>query len=809
MEHGVIRFEGFELDPGTRTLKRDGQAVTIKPKTFDLLVYLAQHPHKVVSKDELLAAVWPNSFVDESNLSQHVFLLRKALAAGGQGDGVVKTVPGKGYQFTAVVDAAPPEPGPGLQHSSGDRVVVHAVQSTTRLEVAEGEDDGVLPLGGNLPTAGNLQGAKLETKLLAAGWAWPRKAALGWGAAAGLGLLGLGAWFGWTRMHARAGSHVQVVIADFENSTGDATFDHTLNKVVQIDLQQSPYFTVIGEGRLRTALGLMGRKPGAAITGEDVREACRRLNAQVYLTPAIAAIGSRYLVTMSANACADGSTVGARKEEADSKSGVLRAVEEATSGIRKDVGESRASIKQFDKPLYLEKTSSLEALQAYSEATRQGGAGKFDDAARLYEQAIGLDPNFAIAYADVSSMYFNMGDSDKARQNISTAYGMRDTVNARERLYITYRYHESVTGDLHAMRDTLQLWADTYPEDNLVMANLANHLTWIGQYRESAQAAEKSIQMNTAIGAPLNGIGLEIAARAFKHLGEYDKALEYYRMAVEHKVDSPGIHAIALQIAALRHDQKEVERQIEWSRGTSAEAQTLQGAGMAALADGHARDSERLFAQATAAARRDHVEADMAVIDAYRTRILAEMGLTARAKELMDAFTAGDTYMDQLYAMAELGDGGRAKAIALERQKAAPQDTLLNVEYVPSVLAALELRAGKASDAVEQLRAAEAYELRDPTIAYLRGQAYLAANRPAEAEGQFRLLIENPGIDDPLTPLHALAHLNLARALRAEDKPAEARAELGLFLDMWKTADPDLPAVKEARAEVPKLAARQ
>jgi DNA-binding winged helix-turn-helix (wHTH) protein/tetratricopeptide (TPR) repeat protein len=795
MEHGLIRFEGFELDPGTRTLKRDGQAVAIKPKTFDLLLYLAQHPHKVVSKDELLASVWPNSFVDESNLSQHVFLLRKALAAGGQGEGVVTTVPGKGYQFTAAVEVVNME----SRHGDEGRVVVHAVQSITRLVVEEDEDAGVLA------PAGNLQGVKQGTKLLAGGWARRRKAALAWGAAGAVVLLGLGAWFGWTRMHARAGSHVQAVIADFENSTGDATFDHTLNKVVQIDLQQSPYFTVIGEGRLRTALGLMGRKPGAAITGEDVREACRRLNAQVYLTPAIAAIGSRYLVTMSANACADGSTVGARKEEADSKSGVLRAVEEATSGIRKDVGESRASIKQFDKPLYLEKTSSLEALQAYSEATRQGGAGKFDDAARLYEQAIGLDPNFAIAYADVSSMYFNMGDSDKARQNISTAYGMRDTVNARERLYITYRYHESVTGDLHAMRDTLQLWADTYPEDNLVMANLANHLTWIGQYRESAQAAEKSIQMNTAIGAPLNGIGLEIAARAFKHLGEYDKALEYYRMAVEHKVDSPGIHAIALQIAALRHDQKEVERQIEWSRGTSAEAQTLQGAGMAALADGHARDSERLFAQATAAARRDHVEADMAVIDAYRTRILAEMGLTARAKELMDAFTASDTYMDQLYAMAELGDGGRAKAIALERQKAAPQDTLLNVEYVPSVLAALELRAGKASDAVEQLRAAEAYELRDPTIAYLRGQAYLAANRPAEAEGQFRLLIENPGIDDPLTPLHALAHLNLARALAKQGKADDAHGEYGQCLAMWKTADEDLPALKEAKAELAQL----
>jgi tetratricopeptide (TPR) repeat protein len=309
-----------------------------------------------------------------------------------------------------------------------------------------------------------------------------------------------------------------------------------------------------------------------------------------------------------------------------------------------------------------------------------------------------------------------------------------------------------------------------------------------------------------AIGAPLNGIALEIAARAFKHLGEYDKALDYYRQAVEHKVDSPGIHAIALEIAGLRHDQKEVERQIEWSRGTSAEGQILQGAGMAALADGHARESDRLFAQATAAARRDHVEADMAVIDAYRTRILAEMGLTARAKDLMESFTGDDTYMDRLYTMAELGDAGRAKAIALEKRKAAPQDTLLNLEYVPSVLAALELRAGKASDAAEQLNAAEAYELRDPTIAYLRGQAYLAAGRAAEAEAQFRILIANPGIDDPLTPLHALAHLNLARALRAENNPAEAQAELGLFLEMWKTADPDLPALKEAAAEMPKLA---
>ena len=146
----------------------------------------------------------------------------------------------------------------------------------------------------------------------------------------------------------------------------------------------------------------MGRKPGAAITGEDIREACQRVNGKVYLTPAIAAIGSHYLVTMSANTCADGTLVAARKEDADSKAGVLRAVEEVTSGIRKDVGESRGSLSQFDKKLYLERTSSLDALKAYSQATDLINAGKPDDAARLFRHAIELDPGFAIAYADLS-----------------------------------------------------------------------------------------------------------------------------------------------------------------------------------------------------------------------------------------------------------------------------------------------------------------------------------------------------------------------------------------------------------------------
>jgi len=782
-ENTLIRFEGYELDPAARTLKRSGQVVAIKPKTFDLLLYLAEHPHEVISKEQLLAAVWPNSFVEERNLSQHVFLLRKALAATGQGEGIVKTVPGNGYQFAAAVEARP-----------RDGLVIHAAESITRVvveEEAEGRDEGE-PSG--------LAGAVVRF----ASWSlWRKRRRLVlWGLVAVL--LGLGAILEWNRLHPRASSHVQVVIADFENSTGDATFDRTLNKVVQIDLQQSPYFTVISEGWLRNALLLMGRKAGAPITSEDVREACQRLNAQVYLTPAIAAIGSHYLVTMSANACVDGRTVGARKEDADSKTGVLQAVEEMTSGIRKDVGESRASLRKFDSQLYLEKTSSLDALKAFSQGDDLMSQGKNDEAARLFEHAIELDPDFAIAYSDLSSSYFNLGDKARDRANISKAYAMRNTVGEREQFEITYRFHESVTGDVHAMKGTLELWSETYPQDTIVMANLANFYTWIGQYQESADVAARTVQLNEANGSR-NGIAYEIAMRAFKHLGQYDKALGYFNTALGYKIESAGCHGLALQIAALRHDQGEVDREIAWARGTAAEAQILQQAGMAALADGRARESEKLFGEATSAARRDHEEADMSTIDAYRPRILAEMGLAARAKELAESFRAEDTYLDLLYAIAEVIDAGKAKAMALEAEKESPQDTLVNAEYAPAVLAAVAMRAGKAGDAVELLRVEEPYELRDPTIAFQRGQAFLAANRPSEAEAEFRKLIDNPGIDDPLTPLHALAHLNVARALVQQGKPGEASKEYAEFLEMWKSADQDLPPVQQARVEMARL----
>ena len=784
--NGVLRFDEFELDPSSRTFSRQGAPIPLYPKAFEVLAYLAANPGRVVTKEEIFQAVWPDSFVEEGNLARQVSSLRRAL---GDRSACIVTVPGRGYQFTARVQHS--LPGNGSPGDQTEDVLVQHVRERTQVVIEE-----------SFPAVGGLAQRKRWPGLghvsHSAKWKW---AAIGAAAAVLLAACG---WYGWDRFHPSAGGHVRVVIADLENSTGDATFDRALNKIVQIDLLQSPFFTVIGEGRLRRALQLMGRQPGAPVTGEDIREACQRVNGKVYLTPAIAAIDSHYLVTMSANTCADGTLVAARKEEADSKTGVLRAVEDVTGGIRKDVGESRASLSQFDKKLYLERTSSLDALKAYSQATDLINAGKNDDAERLFRHAIELDPGFAIAYADLSSAYFNLGDKAGDRENISKAYAMRDTVGEREQFQIANRYHQSVTGDLNAQKETLELWMATYPLDTVPIANASNFYNWIGQYPRAAELGAHAIQLENANGS-YNGIFYEIAMRAFKHLGQFDKALELYNTAVQHKTDSPASHGLALQIASLRHDQKEVDRQVAWARGTDSEAQILQQAAMAALGDGRARDSDDLFAGAAAAARRDHAEGDLSTIDAYRPRILAEMGLTARAKGLAEAFSSEDTFLDRLYAMAELSDPARARTAALERAKESPQDTLMNAEYVPAVLAALALRGGKPADAVELLRAAEPYELRDPTVAYQRGQAFLAAGKAAEAAAEFRKLIDNPGIDDPLTPLHALAHLNLARAFNLQGDKAGSKFEYETFFALWKDADADLPVLKQARREYAQL----
>jgi len=781
----IYRFEEFELNCARRALLRQGQPVPLSPKAFEVLAHLVMHPGEVVTKEELIQAVWPESFVEEGNLAHQVSSIRRAFADRAS---YIVTVPGRGYQFTAEVERHIParanEVDPGEQVPAGQTLIgMQTVRESTHIVV---EEAVTTPLPGGPSRAATLWGRRSVRLSLWAG--------------AGILVAALVALFTWRLTHPPSYGHAVTVIADLDNETGDTDFDHSLNRVLQIDLQQSPYFTIVGEGRARRILKMMSQPVDEPITAPLSREICQRLNGQVYVAPAIAKVGGRYLLTLEANDCADGHSLGAAHKEVSSKGEILGAFSALIRQVRRAAGESRASLGSFDNPVYDEPTASLDALKAYSEATRFGVDGKFSESIALFRHAIELDPNFAVAYADMAGMYYNIGDRPHDREAIIKAYALRNTVGERERLYLEFRYHQSVTGNLHAQLDALRQWAATYPQDNIPLDDLVNLETWTGQYGAAAADADRALDIERHNNIH-NGIAYEIAARAYHHANIPDKLRAVIAEAQQWKADTEGLHGIMVQFAAENGDAAGVEREISWSRGKPDESHILQEAASTALAAGEVRRADALFAEATSAARRDNLQDTLIDIEDYRVRMLAELGLIAEARALLKRLPPADPSLDKAFTEAMVGNATQALAEAQRQQTATPNDVLLNVEYAPSVSAAIALRQGKPNEAVALLQSVEPYELRDPTVPYLRGQAYLASHQGPQAAVEFEKLADHPWLADPPAPLIVLAHLGLARAYALENKTAESRSEYEKFFALWKDADKDIPALKQAHSE--------
>ena len=308
----LLRFEGCEVDPGARLLKRDGTTIPLNPKTFDLLLYLVEHPQQVISKEELLAAVWPGAFVEESNLTQHIFLLRRALYGTQLNGRTVVTVPGKGYQFAAAVERVEPDSRPAGE------LVLHSVQSVTRVVVEEESDDET-PAQAALP-----------------GRSGGRRRVL-WAVVAGLiAVAGAGGWLEWKRLNPAPAGHMDLVLADFENTTGDSTLDRPLNQALLIDLEQSPFLNLLSRSRVQETLTEMERGKGEALTSSLAMEVCQRTNAQAMLHGSLAKVGARYLLILDADNCASGKPIAGYKTEVDSQGEVLHALDTGAGRIRRD-----------------------------------------------------------------------------------------------------------------------------------------------------------------------------------------------------------------------------------------------------------------------------------------------------------------------------------------------------------------------------------------------------------------------------------------------------------------------------------------
>jgi eukaryotic-like serine/threonine-protein kinase len=563
-----FQFGEFRLDPAARTLWRADAAVALNRRAFDVLLYLVQNPGDVITRGDLLKNVWPDAFVDENSLSQSISALRRALDQKPDEHSYIATVPGRGYQFTcpvhriaseAATEIEPLSPPP-QHHDSLPEQTIFGLQSITKHTQTVEEETVVphrRPWRSRRVALWSCIGVVVAVLVTVAGLRFARPPSYG---------------------------HAAAVIADLENETGDAEFDRSLNRMLQIDLGQSPYFTIVGEGREREVLKTMRKPDGERITAPLAREICQRLNGQVYVTPAIAKVGDRYLLTLEANDCADGHSLGAAQKEALSKSQVLATLAVLIRQVRRNAGESRASIQPINKPLFNEPTASLDALKDYTEAGRFSDLGKYSEAIALYRHAIELDPNFTMAYADLSSMYLNIGDHVHDTEAITKAYSLRETVNQAERLYIESRYHQSVTGDLHAQLDALRQWAGSDWRETAPLASLINFESGIGQRSNAAADADRLVDLLKGAYALQPGafsehgstgntffehaaIFYEIVMRAYYQANLPDKLRAQYAEAQQWKAENGGLHGIMLDFSADNGD--DAGRAASLTRATS------------------------------------------------------------------------------------------------------------------------------------------------------------------------------------------------------------------------------------------------
>jgi DNA-binding winged helix-turn-helix (wHTH) protein/tetratricopeptide (TPR) repeat protein len=754
----LYRFGEFELHAGRRSFTRLGEKIPLAPKTFDVLVYLVANAGRVVLKQDLLAAVWPGSFVEESNLTQHIFTLRKVLTDRSI---FIATIPGRGYQFTAIVETIPDAP---------------PAQSL----------NPALPEAPPPPTSA----------VRPAYWAY---------AIIIIVLCGLAGWGMRQRINgAIPGDHHELVLADFENSTGDPDLDHTLKTLLAIDLSQSPTLVLASDSDIRKVLKLMSRPTDSDLPTPVAREVCERLNDQVVLSGLIARFGQQYLVTLTAADCSNGKDLVHTKAVASNREAVIAAVDSASADMRRLLGEPLPSLRHAGQHLALAHTFSLEALQAYSQARALHTQLKYADAIPSYKRAIELDPSFTDAWAQLANCYNNIGEAQLGRDAMAKAYELRDQAEEPERLRITAMYEYWKTGDRHAAIRTYQAWANLYPRQT-------NPWVLLGQFEGSTGRPDLAVDaLQHAVSLSPGSISATTSLAHFQLLDDrLDDAKATCRRALARGLENEDYHEELLGIANLQHDDPAFQQQISWFRAYGSEEDLAAIEAEVDASQGKMHSAVAHWLHLVDLAQKAGL--NEAALEGFSSvpESEAEVGLIPQARDHLKRYDSvphliGPSFTSVIVGAAEAGDLDLAQKTLHYMQDNGKQDTDVHELFAPEGQAAIDLAQNKPTEALAALQPSAYLELTDPSVPALKGRAYLAAHQPEAAAREFRIILDRPYLS-AISPNLPLAHLGLARALQQLQNPAAARQEFETFFQLWKDADPDLPILKQAHQEYASL----
>jgi DNA-binding winged helix-turn-helix (wHTH) protein/tetratricopeptide (TPR) repeat protein len=766
----VFEFGPFRVDPDRELLLRGDETVPLTPKTFQILLVLVRHGKEVVTKDDLMKMVWPDTFVEEANLSRNIFLLRKALGESPQDHQYIVTVPGRGYRFAEDVKLVP----------SPELSIVAASHTKLQVQVNESRP-------------------------------W------GWIAAAVVLLFAVAV--GTIRLFSHPSPALTekdtLVIADFANSTGDPVFDGTLRQGLSVQLEQSPFLRLASDERIHETLRLMGQRTDTHLTSEMAREVCERTGSAAVLNGSIATLGSQYVLGVKAVNCHNGEVLDEEQVQAVRKEDVLHALDQVARRFRSRVGESLASVGQHDTPLAQATTPSLDALKAYSRGWRLVDSNP-QAAIPFFTQAVEIDPQFAIAHAALGLMYGHTGESALASAHTSKAYELRDRVSEQEKFFITAYYAGRTTGNQEKAQQICQAWSRSYPRDTTPHDFLAGFTyTGLGKFERAVEEAQKSIELD-----PDAPIGYFNLASDYIYLDRFGDAEVALKSAADRKLEMPDFLALRYDLAFLKSDDSEMAREVSLSqRDSEAEDWLSQHESFVLAYTGRLRDARKMSMEATELAQQaGHGErAALFEIGAALREAFFGNATAARQRAASALALAKDREVEYgaALAMALAGSSSQAQALADDLEKNFPEDTSVRFSYLPVLRAILALNRRQPSKAIEVLESAAPYELGTPRSnlqgffgalypVYVRGQAYLAAGKGTEAVAEFQKILDHRGIVIS-DVIGALAHLQLGRAYAVAGDKAKAKSAYQDFLNLWKDADLNIPVLKQARTEFAKL----
>jgi eukaryotic-like serine/threonine-protein kinase len=784
----VFTFADVEVREREFCIVKAGELLPVEPKAFRVLLFLLRSPHRLITKDELLDAVWTDCAVSDNSLTRCVALLRRSLGDDTREPRFIATVPTVGYRFLCDV-----------------KVVEDGFAGPNAAGLPQPQDSNeFLPLPGTPGVEATPPPRRATPK---------RWKVIVPAAAAVLAFLVAGYFY--LHRGPKLTDKDTILLADFTNTTGDAVFDDTLKTALEVSLRQSPFLNVLSDRDVTKTLQQMTRPTSTKLTPEVARELCLRAGSKAYLAGSIGSLGSEYVLGLKAVNCQSGDTLAEEQVTAGSKEKVLDALGEAASKLRGELGESLATVQKFDVPLEQATTSSLEALKAYSLGLKANTEKGSAAALPYYQRAIELDPNFAMGYALVGDAYNILNEPGRARGYFTKAFQLREHASELEKLFLTSDYYLLVTGELDKAAQTRQELIESYPRDWRTYNGFGVVLWSQGQYEKSAEMVKQGLRL-----APDLVFGYQVLAIDAFALQRFDEARQLIHEAQARKLDEVPLHGVLYALAFHGADSAAMAEQQQWFARTPE----LENIGLELASDteaygGHLAKARELTKRAVdSAGRADNKESE-AIWQAIAAPREAAYGNPAAARQsAADALKFSPASLEAEaeagLAFAMVGDTARAESLARDLGKRSPLDIVMQSLSLPTIQAQLALDKKNPAAALTALQAASPIELSGPFSClyhlYVRGEAYLAAGQGTAATAEFQKIIDHSGIVVNCWT-GALAHLGVARANALQSRTSQgadadaarvrALAAYKDFLTLWKDADPDIPILKEARAE--------